>query len=392
MMTNEVSMNDNTQWFLEAIADEGKEWLVSIDAVPFIIGRNDDCHLKLIDKRISRHHSEIRKSLKLLWIRDLSSTNGTFVNQKKIEQAEVLDAEDKISIGQYKFKVTRVVASTQSTSLETIHATLSEEMADLPSIEPKLRQLIQERNVNPHFQPLVKFPDMSEIGYEILGRIGDPDLPSKPSELLDIADFLGCGCELSALFREVGVALGKNLPGHCVLFVNTTKLELCAMDALLDSLQRLHDITPSRKIVLEINEEAVADPATFSNLRDALNTLQMGLAFDDFGVGQTRLVDLSTISPDYLKFDMSLIRQIHLAPKRLHQMIATFIKAAHDLGTQTLAEGIECAEEAEVCRELGFDLGQGYLFGKPAPLGQIESDLMHSKSILNRLRAQNAAR
>ena len=70
------------------------------------------------------------------------------------------------------------------------------------------------------------------------------------------------------------------------------------------------------------------------------------LAFDDFGVGQTRLVELSNTPPDYLKFDISLIRKIHLAPKRLHQMVSTFIKASHDLGILTLAEGIECAEEA----------------------------------------------
>ncbi|MBR9984336.1 MAG: EAL domain-containing protein, partial [Desulfosarcina sp.] len=84
---------------------------------------------------------------------------------------------------------------------------------------------------------------------------------------------------------------------------------------------------------------------------------------------------LSNISPDYLKFDISLIRQIHLAPKRLHQMISTFIKASHDLGILTLAEGIECAEEAELCEQLGFDLGQGFFFGRPAPFYAIEINL-----------------
>jgi EAL domain-containing protein (putative c-di-GMP-specific phosphodiesterase class I) len=49
-------------------------------------------------------------------------------------------------------------------------------------------------------------------------------------------------------------------------------------------------------------------------------------------------------------------------------MISTFIMASHDLGILTLAEGIECSGESEVCQQLGFDLGQGYFFGKPAPI------------------------
>jgi predicted signal transduction protein with EAL and GGDEF domain len=55
-------------------------------------------------------------------------------------------------------------------------------------------------------------------------------------------------------------------------------------------------------------------------------------------------------------------------------MISTFIKASHDLGIITLAEGIECAEEAQVCQQLGFDLAQGYFFGRPLPISEIEGD------------------
>ena len=62
----------------------------------------------------------------------------------------------------------------------------------------------------------------------------------------------------------------------------------------------------------------------------------------------------------------------------LHQMISTFIKASHDLSILTLAEGIECSEEAEVCKQLGFDLGQGYFFGRPTPINAIEINLEFS--------------
>jgi len=363
------------QWCLEAVADAGRKWLVSIESVPFVIGRADDCDLKLIDDRISRHHCEVHISGDLLWIRDLESTNGTYVNENIIKHAELLEPDDIISIAKYKFKVKRFRASTATISGETIHSTLSKEISDLSYFEPKLQMLIQDRHVIPHFQPVTRFSDMAEVGYEILGRVDDKELPSSPSELLDLAACLGLASDLSSLFREVGVEIGKNLPGSPLLFVNTTQLEIYELDALVASLQRIREIAPLSKIVLEINEKAAADTNEFPQLRDALEKMDMGLAFDDFGVGQTRLVDLSNISPDYLKFDISLIRQIHLAPKRLHQMISTFIKASHDLGILTLAEGIECAEEAKVCKQLGFDLAQGFFFGRPAPINATEISL-----------------
>ncbi len=368
------------QWCLKAVADADREWLVSIDSAPFTIGRAEDCNLKLIDKRISRRHTEIRMSGELLWVRDLNSTNGTFVNHLQIEHAEMLEPNDVISIGGYKFQVLKVDDVSTAPVDETIATTVSIDSKDLFSIETKFRRLLRDRNVIPYFQPIVRFSDATAVGYEVLGRAQDGDLPSNPTELFDMAEWFGCGSNLSSLFREVGVDIGKELPGSPYLFVNTSQLELLEMDALVKSLRRMRDLAPSEKIVLEINEKAAAGAEEILQLRPALDKMNIGLAFDDFGVGQTRLVELSNISPNYLKFDMSLIRQIHLAPKRLHQMISTFVTAAHDLGICTLAEGIECSEEARTCEQLGFDLAQGFFFGRPVPIDKILNNTVELQS------------
>jgi EAL domain-containing protein (putative c-di-GMP-specific phosphodiesterase class I) len=368
------------KWCLEAVADSDKVWQVTIESVPFVIGRADDCNLKLIDNRISRHHSEIHISGELMWIRDLESTNGTFLNQNKIDQAQLIELNDTISIGKHQFKVRATASSTDYTDSDTICETHSEELKglDLSSLEPKLRELIFKRSVIPHYQPLLRFSDMAKVGYEILGRINDDSMPSNPNELLDIAECLGCGSELSSLFREVGVEVGREIPGSPVMFVNSSKFEIYEMDNLLASMQKIRDIAPSNTVVLEINEKTATDTNELPILRDALEKMNIGLAFDDFGVGQTRLVELSKTPPDYLKFDISLIRKIHLAPKRLHQMVSTFIKASHDLGILTLAEGIECSEESEICQQIGFDFGQGYFFGKPAPINALKTNFLDS--------------
>ena len=375
MATNDYFIEKKVQWSLEAVADADRQWTVNIDALHFIIGRGDECNLKLIDKRISRQHAEIRVGGDLLWIRDLNSTNGTFVNRKIIDQAELLEPDDIISIGKYDFKVKATYSSASATIDETMTATLFKNLGATPDLESKLRKLIRDREVIPYFQPLIRFDDETLIGYEILGRISDPDLPASPAALLDMAEWMGCASELSSLFREKGVEVGTHLPESPLLFVNTTALEIHDMKNLHASLKRMRAIAPSAKIFLEINEKSATETTEIPRLRHILKEVNMGLAFDDFGVGQTRLVDLARMPPDYLKFDITLIRQIHLAPKRLRQMITTFIKASHDLGITTLAEGVEYVEEAHVCKLLGFDLVQGHFYGKPAPIEKILKDL-----------------
>jgi EAL domain-containing protein (putative c-di-GMP-specific phosphodiesterase class I) len=364
---------EHLRWYLEAVADANREWRVAIEPVPFIVGRDDECNLKLADKRISRRHSEIRTSGDHLWIRDLRSTNGTFVNHRKIEQAELLEPGDIISVGNFKFCIKSVQSASGAIAMaeETCTMDVTEEFNRLASLEPRFQALLRDRQVIPHFQPVLNFSDGKIEGYEILGRISDKELPANPSELLDMAEWLGCSSELSALFREVGVDIGRSLPGSPLLFVNTSPLEVYQVDVLLESLERIHDLAPAEKIVLEINEKAAAGANEMTRLRSALKALNIGLAFDDFGAGQTRLVELAKVPPDFLKFDKSLIRQIHLAPERLRQMVATFVKAARDLGITTLAEGVECLEEAETCQQLGFNMAQGFLYGKPLPITEI---------------------
>ena len=72
--------------------------------------------------------------------------------------------------------------------------------------------------------------------------------------------------------------------------------------------------------------------------------------------------------PDYVKFDISLIHSIDSADTARRRMLETLVQMVRDLDIRALAEGIESANEAEVCKEIGFDLAQGYFYGRPGPL------------------------
>jgi EAL domain-containing protein (putative c-di-GMP-specific phosphodiesterase class I) len=97
------------------------------------------------------------------------------------------------------------------------------------------------------------------------------------------------------------------------------------------------------------------------------------LAVDDAGAGYTSLSHILELHPDFVKLDISLVRDIDTNPAR-QAMIAGMCHFAAQSGTTLIAEGIETESEAQMLRELGVPLGesgmlgQGYLFGRPRPL------------------------
>jgi malonate-semialdehyde dehydrogenase (acetylating)/methylmalonate-semialdehyde dehydrogenase len=108
-------------------------------------------------------------------------------------------------------------------------------------------------------------------------------------------------------------------------------------------------------------------------IRERLQELQIGLAYDDFGAGQSRLMELVEVPPDYLKLDMSLVRDIDQSPKR-QDLVRALVSFMCDLGIEVIAEGIERVEEADTCRELGCSLGQGFFLG-PTLLDHVTPDM-----------------
>jgi EAL domain-containing protein (putative c-di-GMP-specific phosphodiesterase class I) len=178
--------------------------------------------------------------------------------------------------------------------------------------------------------------------------------------------------ELSRMLRWEGIRLGLQIPSQYMLFVNTHPLEI-RIGGLVESLQMLRSLAPNMSIVLEVHEAAITEPQDMRRLKASLEDLQIQLAYDDFGAGQARLSELVEAPPDFLKFDISLIRDIDRASPGRRKMLESLLQMVLDLGINPLAEGIERTEEAEVCKELGFLTAQGYAFGHPATLESLVS-------------------
>ena len=230
-------------------------------------------------------------------------------------------------------------------------------------------RLMDQEAIVPYFQPLVTLPEQKTVGYEILGRSNLYGLET-PRDMFLRPSQLNLEAELSRLFRMHGVANACSFPEMPNLFVNTHPVEVVNF-GLLESLKELRAANPDQLITLEIHEAAVTDQIQMAELRVSLDELNMQLAYDDFGAGQSRLSELVTVRPDYLKFDMHMIRDIDKAPTPQVKMLKALVDIALDLEILPLAE---TEAEHETCCQIGFQMAQGYFYGQSVSARSIEQE------------------
>ena len=356
-------------WYLEGFIDSGREtWRTVIDALPLMVGRHDSADLHLYSSGVSHRHAELFRRAGRLWIRDLDSTNGTRVNLQSVTEETPLNEGDILHFADLEFRL--AVYRPPRTETEPLTKTLTPDELSvyLRAHDVEFDKLLTARAVYPLFQPVVSLADRSVKGFELLSRGTLKGSETSPVELFSIAERMGRELELSELFRTTGLAAAERIGGKPRIFVNTHPAEIGAQDELLHSLEEARRRQSGLRIVLEIHEAAVSDPAILRPLREALRDLEIEMAFDDFGAGQSRLLAMAEVPPDYIKFDMSFVRELHLAPQRRREILLSLVQLTRDSGIQPIAEGIETEEEEAACLEVGFDLAQGYRLGLPLPI------------------------
>ena len=333
---------------------------IVISGPSFTIGRRPENSLCLANSTVSGSHAELICRENRLFVKDLNSTNGTFVNGRRIQDLEMLCDGDRLQIGTAVF-----VAGQHREPLWG--ATVAANVAHNAMAYVQFEKLLGDPAVIPFFQPIVRLDDLQCLGYEVLARSELAGL-EMPSMMFQVASELSSEVALSCLLRREGLRCGRVLGAQTPLYLNTHPSEI-GMPGLFDALRVLRDEFPDSNIVLEIHEAAVTSPQTLSSLHEHLQHLEMRLAYDDFGAGQARLLELADVPPDVIKFDLQMIHGLPDATPEKRQMIASLVQMVRSLGVMPLAEGVETLEEATVCQELGFELAQGYFFGYPAPVG-----------------------
>ncbi|MEM8945687.1 MAG: EAL domain-containing protein [Planctomycetota bacterium] len=358
-MSIDLPLTDSVTWHLSGQMQEDEPVrTIPITALPFTVGRRSGASLTIDNPSVSGKHAELVMVDDSLEVRDLGSTNGTFVNGMRITTPCKVKHGDLVQFAQIVFR-----AGIQTEMRDS--RTVQDDAADRALALIQFDKLMTERAVTPHFQPIVDMSTRQAVGYELLGRSRLFGLTS-PQAMFSAAAVLDLEAELSRILRYEGIRQAGPLSNESLLFVNTHPAEMAEPGLLEFSLRELRELAPSSKIVLEIHEAAVTRVAQMRELRAALTDMEIGLAYDDFGAGQARLIELVEVPPDYLKFDINLIRNIQNATAERQRMLGNLVQMVRELGISALAEGVELDEEHAVFLEVGFEHAQGYLYGKPA--------------------------
>jgi len=214
-----------------------------------------------------------------------------------------------------------------------------------------------------HFQPIVH-RDRTRFGYEALLRSSDRSLPH-PGAILDAADRLERTSRLGVAIRsQVASVFTQAAAERGVVFVNLHINDL--FDRSLTSpfapLGRI-----ASRVVLEITERSSLEGLSDIRYRVAeLRARGYRIAIDDLGGGYARMDALGPLDTDFVKLDMSLVRDVDGHPMK-QALIRSITDLCHEHHVMVVGEGVETEAEASCLVGLGCDLLQGYLIARPGP-------------------------
>ena len=245
----------------------------------------------------------------------------------------------------------------------------------------EIQNALKEERVIPFFQPIVD-RNMQVTKYEALMRIKQYDDHNQtkivsPFEFLDIAVKTRLYDDLSYRMIERSIELMKERDVSLSLNINMNDInnpELIGMlQRNIEAFNKTHNNGETRHIILEILENDNIEHYQQVNRRLAeFKNLAVKIAIDDFGSGYSNFSHIIGISPHYLKIDGSLIKNID-TDKKSYEIVKAIVQFAKTLKIKTIAEFVSSKEIFEITYALGVDEFQGYYFGQPMSIEEVEA-------------------
>jgi EAL domain-containing protein (putative c-di-GMP-specific phosphodiesterase class I) len=228
----------------------------------------------------------------------------------------------------------------------------------------ELSRMIYQGDVRAVFHPIVRLADGQIIGHEALTRpVGGVSFDSV-EELFAFAESTDLLMDFERLCRRTAIAAAGGTSNLGLLFLNASARAVEDPEwaaGVMDENLRKSGLRP-HDVVVEITERVAI--VRHDEFQGALRTFKergYQVAVDDMGAGYASLQSLASIEPDFLKFDTSLVRDIDKSSIK-RSLLESLRQLAEKIRARVIAEGIEREEEARTLRELGIELGQGFLF------------------------------
>lgn len=240
---------------------------------------------------------------------------------------------------------------------------------------PLLTSIIQDGQLHVHLQPIIDIPSLTIVGYESLLRTKYEHV--NPAMLFSFAHKAGLHSMLDQKARELAViAKAKQLKPRQKCFINFLPSTIYNPEFCLKhtfNVVQKYSIDPSDLVFEVVETEKIEDIAHLKNILQTYQSSGMKVALDDVGSGYSTVGMLELLKPDYVKIDKEYIRNCY-KDKTKQSFLLDVKQRAESLNITLLAEGIETIEEFNWLEQSGFQLGQGYLIGKPSqqPIDQID--------------------
>jgi diguanylate cyclase (GGDEF)-like protein len=301
----------------------------------------------------------------------------TFVGASIGISAYPLDAQDSATLLKHA-DAAMYQAKDEGRDRYVVYTLESDDPLAQLSMAGRLRGALErEESLVLHYQPLVRLATAEIVGVEALVRWQDGDRLVPPGEFLPLAERTGLmgrvsdwviaeACRQARAWRDAGLDLyvSVNLPPS---FWHPT-----AMRHVLATIETF-GLSPDR-LMIEFTESAFAFDGRRSMdvVLEELYERGLRLAIDDFGAGHSSLSRLNQMRVTMLKIDRSFVGGLEDDAKT-EALIASIIQLARNLRLEPLAEGIETEEQRRVLLARGCELGQGFLFSRPVPAGEIDA-------------------
>lgn len=262
-------------------------------------------------------------------------------------------------------------AKNQGLKLAFFEQQMAEHASNMIDLQTQLKAAIHEGLIQPHYQPLVDMASGQVIGVEVLARwmSSDQSASHSPAVFIPIAEETGLIWPLSeSMISQTGRQIVSWQQQNIQLkySINVSARQFADDDFCDQAIDQFRNMgVDPRTVQIELTETVLLDNIERSIEKiHSLKEQGFSIALDDFGTGFASLHYLTMFPLDTIKVDRAFVENI-LEDKRQYAIARSIINLAHDLDLKVVAEGIETEAQFELLKQLGCDIGQGYLFSRP---------------------------
>lgn len=240
-----------------------------------------------------------------------------------------------------------------------------------------LLAMLEAERVTTHFQPIVRADNTAIVFAQeaLLRGVAEDGSLVPPGRVFEAAREAGLLFQLDLTARRSAIRAAGRTGIHSHIFINFNPTSIYdPAFCLRSTVQAVHEtgIDPQRIVFEIVESDRNHDIAHLRRITDFYRAAGFRIALDDMGSGYSSLNLLHQLRPDFVKLDMELIRDVH--QDQYKAMIARkLLEIAQELEIQTVAEGVECAEELAWVRQNGATYVQGYLIARPSAVPVTET-------------------